>query len=313
MASMASVDGLDLSAIRLFLTVAELGSLSKAAARHGITQPSATAKLQKLERALGVQLLERGPAGSVVTDAGARLTGSCGELLGSAGALLDRAGATRAEADRLVVAATRHVAEHFLPLWVTRFDGGAEALSVEVREGDTLGVATAVRAGEATIGFTDGPAAPLGLRSTVVAEEELVAVVAATHPWARRRRGVTLAELSTARLVTTRRGSGTLDVVEHTMASAGVGLGDDRLEVDGWAAVHVAVLAGGGIGFLARCRVEADLAAGRVAVVPVRGIRIVQPVRLVWRGSRPSSGAPRRFVDAVMAAGGRTPATPPAR
>jgi DNA-binding transcriptional LysR family regulator len=300
MASMMSVDGLDLSAIRLFLTVVELGSLSKAAARHGITQPSATAKLHKLERALGLQLLERGPAGSVPTEAGARVTAACGDLLASAAGLLDRAGTVRAEADRLVVAATRHVAEHFLPGWVAGFAPGAEGVAIEVREDDTLGVATAVRAGEAAIGFTDGPAAPLGLRSTIVAEEELVAVVAPGHPWAGRRRAVTIGELSTARVVTTRRGSGTLDVVEHALASSGAALGEDRLEVDGWAAVHVAVLAGGGVGFLARCRVAGDLAAGRLAAVPVGSLRIVQPVRLVWRGSRPRSGAPRRFVDAVL-------------
>jgi DNA-binding transcriptional LysR family regulator len=206
----------------------------------------------------------------------------------------------RAEADRLVVAATRHVAEHFLPGWVAGFAPGAEGVAIEVREDDTLGVATAVRAGEAAIGFTDGPAAPLGLRSTIVAEEELVAVVAPGHPWAGRRRAVTIGELSTARVVTTRRGSGTLDVVEHALASSGAALGEDRLEVDGWAAVHVAVLAGGGVGFLARCRVAGDLAAGRLAAVPVGSLRIVQPVRLVWRGSRPRSGAPRRFVDAVL-------------
>ena len=62
-----SLDDLDVASVRLFLTVAELGSVSKAAARHGVTQPSATARIQKLERAVGVQLLERSPTGSFVT------------------------------------------------------------------------------------------------------------------------------------------------------------------------------------------------------------------------------------------------------
>ena len=53
--------------LRLFLAVVELGSVSKAAVRDGLSQPSATAKLQKLERQLGVQLLDRGPSGSVAT------------------------------------------------------------------------------------------------------------------------------------------------------------------------------------------------------------------------------------------------------
>ena len=75
-------------------------------------------KLQKLERQLGVQLLDRAPTGSVATPAGVRLAPACADVVAAAVALVDRAETVAVEQQRLVVAATRHVADHFLPGWI---------------------------------------------------------------------------------------------------------------------------------------------------------------------------------------------------
>ena len=50
--------------LELFVAVLDTGSLSRAAAVQGISQPAASARLRGLERRLGVQLLERTTAGS---------------------------------------------------------------------------------------------------------------------------------------------------------------------------------------------------------------------------------------------------------
>src|SRR4051794_25719411 len=60
----------ELGALDLFASVIRLGSLSKAAAAHHISQPSASARIRTLERLLGLNLLERTPAGSLPTTAG---------------------------------------------------------------------------------------------------------------------------------------------------------------------------------------------------------------------------------------------------
>jgi DNA-binding transcriptional LysR family regulator len=60
----------DLPALDLLLSVAELGSVGKAAAAHGISQPSASARLSRLERQLGVAVLVRGSHGSTLSPAG---------------------------------------------------------------------------------------------------------------------------------------------------------------------------------------------------------------------------------------------------
>lgn len=61
--------GVTLSALRTFVAVAEVGSLSKAAQTLGVSQPSVSIQLAGLEEACGVMLLRRRPS-VALTDAG---------------------------------------------------------------------------------------------------------------------------------------------------------------------------------------------------------------------------------------------------
>lgn len=337
MASIANVDALDLSALRLFLDVVELASVSKAAARHHMTQPSATAKLHKLERQVGVRLLDRGPTGSVPTAAGVALVPACADLVAAARALMDSGDELRSEQRRLVVATTRHIAEHFLPGWVARWardtavgspntasgvsspatrpgassprtparagsPGAAPGVDavIDVIEADTRSVAAAVRSREAAIGFTDGPSAPIGLRSTQLATEQMVAVVAAGHPLAATRRPCSGRELVEQPLIVTRSGSGTRDVIEHAIAARGLSADAGRHEVANSAAVRLAAINGAGVGLLPRCRVDDDLRTGLLVALPLADLVILQPVRAVWRGTRPAQLPARRLLQVAQ-------------
>jgi DNA-binding transcriptional LysR family regulator len=53
-----------------FLTVASTGTLARAAEQLGISQPAVTKAIQRLERKVGVTLVERTARGSVLTEAG---------------------------------------------------------------------------------------------------------------------------------------------------------------------------------------------------------------------------------------------------
>ena len=293
MASIGVVDGIDPSTLRLFLAAVELGSVSKAAARMRVSQPSATAKLQKLERQLGVALLERTPTGSAPTEVGGRLLPACSEALAAVTALVDRAESIRTEADQLAIAATRHVADHFLPDWLAAVAGHR----VSVVELDTLRVARAVRGGEAAIGFTEGPSAPIGLRSHVIAVEEVLAVVGRGHQWYGRRTTVSADELVTATTISSRPGSGTRDVVAAAFTEHGLGVSGEVIEVANASAARLAAMTGSGVAFLPTCWVAPHLASGALSTLPVREPRIELPIRIVWRGTRPTSQLARRLVD----------------
>jgi LysR family nitrogen assimilation transcriptional regulator len=81
---------MELKTLRYYVVAVETGSLSKAAALLHIAQPALTAQVKKLEGELGVQLLERSPAGVTPTPVGLELYRDAIRLLSDANALRDR-------------------------------------------------------------------------------------------------------------------------------------------------------------------------------------------------------------------------------
>ncbi|HWS37293.1 MAG TPA: LysR family transcriptional regulator, partial [Actinoplanes sp.] len=102
----------DLPALDLLISVAETGSVGRAAQAHGITQPSASARLAKLERRLGVPLLVRSRRGSLLTPAGEAVVAWSHGVIDAAQTLADGVRTLRADRQaRLRVSASLTVAE----------------------------------------------------------------------------------------------------------------------------------------------------------------------------------------------------------
>ncbi|WP_367187566.1 LysR family transcriptional regulator, partial [Phenylobacterium sp.] len=66
-------NGLDWSSVRDFLAVAEAGSLSGAARRLGVSQPTLSRRIAALEESLHLELFRRSPTGLELTEAGEAL------------------------------------------------------------------------------------------------------------------------------------------------------------------------------------------------------------------------------------------------
>jgi DNA-binding transcriptional LysR family regulator len=91
--------------LRSFRAVLRDGSLSGAARRLGVTQPTLGRHMESLEKALGVALFTRSPRGLTPTDAALRLASHV-EAMAAASAALARAAAGEAAPDQGVVRVT---------------------------------------------------------------------------------------------------------------------------------------------------------------------------------------------------------------
>lgn len=72
---------LDVSAIRSFLTVAEMGAVTRAATQLNLTQSAVSLQIKRLEETLGQLLFERSGRGVTLTAAGEQLIGYSRRLL----------------------------------------------------------------------------------------------------------------------------------------------------------------------------------------------------------------------------------------
>ncbi len=64
------IDALDSTRLRYFLVLAAEGHVGRAATRLGITQPSLSQQIRRLEREIGVELFRRHPKGVTLTEPG---------------------------------------------------------------------------------------------------------------------------------------------------------------------------------------------------------------------------------------------------
>src|SRR5713101_5402825 len=110
---------MDLRRLRTFVTVAEQGSVSKAALVLRITQPALSRQIRDLEEELGLKLFQRVGGRLVLTGEGEQLLGDCRDLLRHAGSLRERAQSLcRGNAGVLRVAAGQKIIECVFPTFL---------------------------------------------------------------------------------------------------------------------------------------------------------------------------------------------------
>jgi DNA-binding transcriptional LysR family regulator len=302
----------DLTGFDLLLSVTRTGSIGRAAAEHGISQPAASARMRLLEAQLGLALIERSPRGSRLTPAGALVAGWAQAVVDAAAALEVGLVALRHERDsRLRIAASMTVAEYLLPVWLTALRAVDPGAVVALSAVNSAEVAQAVLADAADIGFIEGPEIPDGLHAEPVGRDRLTLVVAPAHPWARRRSGVPAAELARTPLVSREAGSGTRRFFEEALrAQAGLERVPPAAELSSTTAIKAAVAAGAGSGpaVLSSLAVAAELSAGTLRVVPVTGVDLTRTLRVVWTAGRRLTG-PARDLYAIAARSARRPRT----
>ncbi|WP_432509148.1 LysR family transcriptional regulator [Kineococcus auxinigenes] len=297
----------DLDSLQLLLRVASTGSLGRAAAAHGISQPAVSARVRAVERLVGVPLVARSARGSTLTPAGALVADWARDVLQAAAALEAGLASLRDEGDQqLRVAASQTVAEQLLPRWLVHLAAERPRTAVSLRAGNSEEVAAAVRDGAADLGFVEGPQPPPGLASRTVARDRLVVVVAPTHPWARRRAPVDAAELARTPLVQREPRSGTRAALEAALPGH-LPTAAPLLEMPSTSAIRSAVAAGTAPAVLSALAVGDDIALGRLVAVPVRDVDLSRSLRAVWvRGARPAG--PARDLLAIATA--RAPGEP---
>lgn len=92
--------------LRAFVTVAQLGNLTRAAEVLHVTQPAVTAQIKALEEELGITVFDRRPGGIVLTRAGELMLGDAEQILTLVGSLQGRAREMRGKVTGTLVIGT---------------------------------------------------------------------------------------------------------------------------------------------------------------------------------------------------------------
>jgi LysR family nitrogen assimilation transcriptional regulator len=282
-----------LKQLSYFLSVAELGSLSKAAVLMSVAQPVISRQIKRLEAELGVELFYRNGRGTVLSEAGKR-------LVVHARAAMDSLEDARSEINAIRSAPQGVVAIAMPPSigWVLstalarRCRAEYPDIHLHVMEGFSGHVAEWLTTGRIDIGIVYGAPRRSNLQAEPLFSDELVLLGPASDPADVGSGAVEAARMSEIPLILPARPHGLRVIVDEVLAKLGV-TAKIELEVDAMTATLSLVEQGAGYTILSETAAQHLLGAGRIRSWPIVEPAIPRQLMLATSTQRPMSVATR--------------------
>jgi DNA-binding transcriptional LysR family regulator len=177
---------LELRHLRVVCRLSDTGSVSKAAAALGVSQPSLTAQLHRIEEAIGGTLFERGPSGVAPTPLGKHVLGRARAMLADMDDLLGSSRRYTAGPGPLRLGSVRTV---MFGAWLSRMEELLPGREITTQVDTSCAVLTDLLAADVLdvvmLGRCDdahAPPCPPGVREqTMVYPEPFAIALPATH------------------------------------------------------------------------------------------------------------------------------------
>jgi LysR family hydrogen peroxide-inducible transcriptional activator len=163
--------------------LAEHGSFSRAAASAHVTQPTLSAGVQELEKALGAPVVERARSGVILTPVGEEAVRRAADILARAEDLVQAArSAGKPLSGRFRLGVIPTIAPYMLPKALPRLRQQFPDLRLFLREDLTAKLVAGLKGGALDAALIALPYEASGLETASVGEDELLAAVPANHP-----------------------------------------------------------------------------------------------------------------------------------
>lgn len=259
-----------LDQLRIFVAVAELQHVTRAASALALSQSAVSSSIAALETQYDIKLFHRIRRNIVLTDAGQQFLSEARAVLARASSaenmLADLAGLRRGA---LTLAASQTVANYWIPKVMQRLHEAYPGVSLNLSITNTEQVVRQVAEGTVDLGFVEDQVETDGLDIRAVAQDELVLVVAPDHPWVDRDLTSADFDLRESAWVLREQGSGTRSSFEKMVRSSGGDPSgfDIALELPSNEAVRSAVEAGVGATVMSRLVVASSLSAGTLTAL----------------------------------------------
>lgn len=271
---------MELHQLRYLLAVVDTGSFTAAASTLHISQSGVSTQIRKLENELGIALLQRTTRHVTLTSDGER-------VLPAIRAAIERVDAVVTLADDLrgLTTGTLRVGTVSGLTWQPIFDAIAAmhhdhpGVDISVREDISTSLIDAVHSGTLDVAIAAWSGEPPHhVRTTVIVDDALHAVVARDHPWATRT-DVGADEIADADLISLTRGTGARTALDALLARERGGR-VPRWEVATPSLAHMLTTRGLGVAVLS----ESTAAAWRDTVsLPITDPAARSTLGIIWR------------------------------
>jgi DNA-binding transcriptional LysR family regulator len=285
---------LQLSHLTTFRQLVSDGNFTRASESLAISQPAVTQQIHAVERHFGVKLVEIVGRRMHLTDAGTFFAEHAERVLEVTAALeRDMRAYAGAERGELRLGATVTIGSYGLAGIVAQFVRSHPRITLTVRVENTQRIAQAVLDGALSLALVEGPVDDPALEIQPYQDDVLELVVSCDHPFARAKR-VRVADLAGEAFVARELGSGTRDLFESVLRSAGI---EPRvvLALPTGEGIVQAVEAGVGIAIISSLVTQAAVERGRLRRIALPKLDFRRSFKLVRRKHLTPSPAAQAF------------------
>ncbi|MGD0283598.1 MAG: selenium metabolism-associated LysR family transcriptional regulator [Dissulfurispiraceae bacterium] len=287
--------------LKVFCTVAETKSFSKTSQIIHLTQPAVSLQIQALEELYETKLFDRSSSSINLTTAGEVLYRYSKCILELYAELEMEIGKiTGLIKGSITVGASTTIGNYVIPNLIYDFKKTHPKIKINILIGNTKRVLDLLNSGVIDFGLVEGDTSGHKIKIESVLTDELVFVLPAIHPWAKKKT-ISILEITKEPFIIREEGSGTRQIIEKYLATHGIKVTDMHivLVLGGTESIKEAVERGMGISIASRWAIRKELKYGTLKFITAKEDRILRNFSLIMPKNAVVSHAVDEFISYI--------------
>jgi LysR family transcriptional regulator, low CO2-responsive transcriptional regulator len=262
--------------LRLFLALVETGSVSAAARKMHVTQPTVSMQLKEMTSAVGVPLYEVVSRKVYLTDAGVALAKTAKEITSEWEKFEQEVDATKGLTRGKLRVAVVSTAKYFIPRLLGTFCNKYPQIDISLEVLNRDGVVKRLEENMDDLYIMSQPPFHLEIEDEILVSNPLYVVGAKSHPLLDQK-SINLVALKKEKFILREKGSGTRMATDNFFKQNGF-KPDVRLELGSNEAIKQAVIGGLGIGVLSKYALSEKQDQNEIAILNCNKF----PIKTSW-------------------------------
>ncbi|MBI4823914.1 MAG: LysR family transcriptional regulator [Nitrospirae bacterium] len=290
--------GLENHKLKVFCTVAETKSFSKASEIIHLTQPAVSLQIQTIEEAFETKLFDRSSSTVTLTRAGEILYRYAKEILALYASIEKDIGAvTGLVKGSIAVGTSTTIGNYLLPTVIADFKRAYPKIKIQLIVGNTKRIVEFLKAGNLNLGLVEGEVTKYKVMTEKLVSDELSLIVAPFHPWAKRKE-VSIHEITKEPFILREDGSGTRQVIEKYLNKKGITTQDMEISavIGSTEAIKESVENGIGISIVSKWAVRKELRYGTINALGFKEVKMLRDFSLIFNRNSIHSYASDEFM-----------------
>jgi len=288
---------LDYHKLKIFKTVVDLKSFSKAAEVLFLTQPTVTLQIKRLENYLGTTLLKRDKSGISLTEEGKLLYEYASKIIEDYMQMEEALSSIKKDFSKiLIIGASSTIGEFLLPKFLPSFLQEHKNLKLNLFIGNSKAVEEGILSKNFYIGLVEDDIYSNKISATAFYEDEIVLIANASCDIPEE---IDVDQIKEYDFIFREKGSGTRNIVETALRKQGIEI-KPNIEVGSSKAIARMVANSRYLAFVSKLVIENELKLGTLRVVKIKNFQIKRKFSYITQKNIRLPSTERDFINRLF-------------